>query len=213
MTLEDDTIFISEVVQEKALDSVFALAQGKSTNYYSPTDPSLSYTVKEGDCWFDTDAEKGEPTLYQYQYKGNNEYEWVDIGGEIVANKVTATFIDTLDITTKKIEVKDGQNTIFLADAEHPADTLIGGLHVGVDSLANDKYTINENGINFYSGKLLLNNNVEIGTAETYDYIYTSGNKPLKIYNSSGAGIEFSTDSTQTYTAKVKTAIKVSTSD
>ena len=30
------------------------MAQGKTTNYYSDTDPSKVYSVKKGDCWFDT---------------------------------------------------------------------------------------------------------------------------------------------------------------
>ena len=33
-------------------DNAYALAQGKTTNYYSPTEPVNN--IKEGDCWFDT---------------------------------------------------------------------------------------------------------------------------------------------------------------
>ena len=33
-------------------DNAYALAQGKTTNYYSPTEPI--HNVKKGDCWFDT---------------------------------------------------------------------------------------------------------------------------------------------------------------
>ena len=33
-------------------DNAYALAQGKTTNYYSPTEPVNK--IKIGDCWFDT---------------------------------------------------------------------------------------------------------------------------------------------------------------
>ena len=43
--------------------------------------------------------------------------EWEDIGGELVANKITANYVNALDITAKRIEVKDSNtNTLFLAD-------------------------------------------------------------------------------------------------
>jgi hypothetical protein len=56
---------LSDTVDNQG-DDIVALQQGKSTNYYSPTDPSLTYTIQKGDCWFDTDAEEGDPTLKQW---------------------------------------------------------------------------------------------------------------------------------------------------
>jgi hypothetical protein len=32
------------------ITEITAITQGKSTNYYSETDPSEQYTIKEGDC-------------------------------------------------------------------------------------------------------------------------------------------------------------------
>lgn len=46
-------------------DNAYALAQGRTTNYYSDTDPSTVYSVKKGDCWFDTSAGEGDATLKQ----------------------------------------------------------------------------------------------------------------------------------------------------
>ena len=80
--------------QNKA-DSAYTLAQGKSKTTYSdsePTDPSPS----AGDCWFDT------TNNLLKQYNGD---AWVDIGGELVAKKVTAEYINSKDITAKKAEL------------------------------------------------------------------------------------------------------------
>ena len=93
----------------KELNSAFALAQGKSTSYYSETIPE---NAKAGDTWFFTSTNKkakiiineneyGVGTLFQYTTAG----KWVDISSEIVANKVTANYINGLNVATKKIEV------------------------------------------------------------------------------------------------------------
>lgn len=50
---------------EPVKDNAYALAQGKTTNYYNDTDPSTAYSVKKGDCWFDTSAGEGDATLKQ----------------------------------------------------------------------------------------------------------------------------------------------------
>lgn len=161
-------------------DAAFALAQGKSTNYYSPTEPGNN--IKEGDCWFDTGYVKIDPNpdkktgylgkfvlhsdqdqnivvddkdkiyvqgiepdtsgtftrfipsesttsqLYMVKITPKNidkinikvgttaayetgnlkqwdGYKWKDIAGELVTNKLTANYINALDITTKKITV------------------------------------------------------------------------------------------------------------
>ena len=121
--------------------------------------------------------------------------------------------IKASELTVNKVLVKDGNKTLLDAGVSSANSVLIGGLTVGEKSLSNANYKIDENGLNFYSGKILLNNNVEIGTGSTYDYIYSNGNKPFKIYNNAGAGIEFSVDTATTYTAKVKTTAAVYTED
>ena len=161
---------------EELGDSITAVAQGKSTNYYSDTDPAddPKYVIKAGDCWFCTknqpsyteyqtfanlpeyvgyyikdrtnyyevtvdnlgqfdpqesggeglvsiivgttiaykkELKDSSPTLYQWKGKHSNDTSdpggWEDIGGELVANKVTANYINTLGITAQKVTVLD----------------------------------------------------------------------------------------------------------
>ncbi len=82
--------------------------------------------LKVGDCWFKLDGTN--PELAGNPAKGilrqcvainedeeSDEYgkaTWEDIGGEIVANKITANYINALKIIAKKITVyKDGDDT------------------------------------------------------------------------------------------------------
>ena len=105
------------------------MAQGKTTNYYSDTDPTGAYSVKKGDCWFktisstDDDYNNERPDQKQgklYQCSGfdtDGKAIWKDIGGELIANKVTASYINALDITARKIQVNDDNGkTLFKAN-------------------------------------------------------------------------------------------------
>ena len=179
-------------------DSAYALAQGKTTNYYDDQDPagnsttdgnnygtansSRGFAIKDGDCWFDTGFhrypdssnipqtrgeylgkwaeingvkqqvtpenvntlngltpgttlcyEKG--TLKQWSATDN---EWVDISGELVTNKLTANYINAMDIRAKKIEIKDGSNnTLLLADGISNTHTVkIGNFDVGAQKVS-----------------------------------------------------------------------------
>ena len=183
------------------LSSIYAIAEGKTTNYYSAEDPSTSYTMKEGDCWFHTDEEVYEyyveervpttgndyigyyvtpddtnPTTYilvtggnlqelldgdelmtlvpgknkiynrSYLGPGGSLYQWVgtassgywkDIGEEVVANKVTANYINALKITAKRVKVLDTDNTtLFEADGlDGNHKVTIGGFEVKKNTL------------------------------------------------------------------------------
>ena len=72
------------------------------------------------------------------QWNGTN---WVDISGELVTNKLTTNYINALDITTKKIHVKDANgNTLFKANGiPGEADSnkvTIGGFDVDHNKLS-----------------------------------------------------------------------------
>jgi len=146
-SLDDGTFFLTEIIEETALSDVYALAQGKSTNYYSNSAPT---NPKEGDCWFVTDYCNFGASSVKNDYKNNyvkngNNYilitsnnidnyvtvgttniwrkgalmqrtsnTWVDISGEMIANKVTANYINAMDITAKKLTVLDGSNQPLL---------------------------------------------------------------------------------------------------
>lgn len=200
-------IFSKPIISED-LSSIYALAQGKTTNYYGDADPSDFYSIKEGDCWFYAPVDslgytytavdeipgvgyehlyidyyiavdESNPTVFievteatldsllegesvvtlqpgktkRYIRSGKNNskatntlYQWVgdaatghweDIGNEIVANKVTAQYVNALDITAKKIEILDTDNTtLFEADGldgEHKVQ--IGGFEVQKNTL------------------------------------------------------------------------------
>ena len=54
------------------------------------------------------------------QWDGN---DWVDISGELVTNKLTAKYIDAMDITAKSIKILDKyDNTLFEADGTKTVD-------------------------------------------------------------------------------------------
>lgn len=186
-------------------DNAYALAQGKSTNYYSDTVPIGN--VKEGDGWFDTGYTLVSPTptekskyLDKYYivenasgaYVVNNttnrldaytsnssgtrynviqitptnidtlisnntivvgtttvyaknllkQYHnnaWEIVENEQIFNKLTTNYLNAMDITAKRIEVKDSSNTntLFLADGVSGSPTAntvkIANFNVGND--------------------------------------------------------------------------------
>lgn len=67
---------------------------------------------------------------------GNGNATWEDIGGELVANKITANYINALDITAKKIEVPG----LFTADGltDNP-NVQIAGFNVESNTLTTGK--------------------------------------------------------------------------
>ena len=78
----------------------------------------------------------GEPNTAEEDKRG----KWVEIGGELVANKVTANYINALDITAKKITVtdgKEGDNIVFRADGltDSPDKVEIAGFKVSRASI------------------------------------------------------------------------------
>lgn len=150
----------SDPIIDEALSGVYELAQGKTTNYYSELEPTnnpalngvdgyvYKPNLKAGDCWFKTisstntdeynkDASgQSQGKLYQCSgFDADGNAIWEDIGGELVANKLTATYINALDITAKKVNVPG----LFTADgsstnpSEH--EVKIAGFNVQQNTL------------------------------------------------------------------------------
>lgn len=153
-------------------DNAYALAQGKTTNYYSDTDPSKVYSVKKGDCWFktisSTNSEYNKDATGQnqgklYQCSGfdtDGKAIWEDVGGELVANKLTANYINALDITAKKITVldkSDNNKPLFEADGINGT----GNVSIANFTVKNDK---------LYSG-----DHDEIGSTKAGIYLGSKG--------------------------------------
>ncbi len=218
-------------------DAAYALAQGKTTNYYSPTEPI--HNVKKGDCWFDTGyvnvgalnnktdylgkfvistdgnipVNPDEPNADRYipaessstklikitpENINNNKinievgttvaYEtgnlkqwdgdkWADIAGELVTNKLTANYINAMDITAKKITVLDkNNNTLFEADGlSDDHSVTIGGFKVNETGLYSENHTSlesTENGVYLGSNGISIGQNfrVEAGKVIISDY-------------------------------------------
>ena len=123
----DGSVEFSIPIINEEVTGAYALAQGKTTNYYQVNDPTTSeggsHPVKKGDCWFKTvtadntdeyNSELGGSQGKLYQWTGT---AWEDIGGELVTNKLTANYINALDITAKKVTVLDSKNSGLLFDA------------------------------------------------------------------------------------------------
>ena len=240
-TSEKKNIKFSDPVK----DAAFALAQGKSTNYYSPTEPINN--IKEGDCWFDTgyvkidpnpdkrteylgkfvlhsdqdqdvavddkdkiyvqgiepdtngtfkrfipsesttsqlymvkvtpdnidkkglftvktDSTAGTPAYETGNLKQWNGAKWEDIAGELVTNKLTANYINAMDITAKKLLVKnDNKETLLDAGWTNDNIVTIGGFDITNNSICStDEY---ENA----DGKIYKKPVVYIGMSDTTD--------------------------------------------
>lgn len=133
----NSTYEFSDPIIDEALSGVYELSQGKTTNYYSELEPTnnpalngadgyvYKPNLKEGDCWFKTisstntdeynedAAGQSQGKLYQCSgFDTDGNAVWEDIGGELVANKLTANYINAFDITAKKIDVPN----LFTAD-------------------------------------------------------------------------------------------------
>lgn len=221
-------VFSTPIINED-LSGVYALALGKTTNYYGDTDPagtaedklsgtygtalsSQKKTLKEGDCWFDTGSHYVQLTkeldpavktggtfgteaqyIGYYYNSGTSDkpvYQkitsknidqitvdvtiaykleqnclrqwtvtesgagWADVGNELVANKVTANYINALDITAKKIKILDTDNTtLFEADGLDGAHKVqIGGFDVVGSTLTTGTQTETANNVIMLSG-------------------------------------------------------------
>ena len=189
-------------------DAAYALAQGKTTNYYSPTEPVNK--IKIGDCWFDTgyvnvgalknktdylgkfvisttgdilvEQDENDSTRYIPNAAGstklikvtpenidtlinnktivvdtteafetgnlkqcssldaNGKATWTDIAGELVTNKLTANYINAMDITAKKLLIKnDNKETLLDAGWTNDNKVTIGGFSVTKDALVGGK--------------------------------------------------------------------------
>lgn len=88
-------------------------------------------------------SDKSQGKLYQCSgFDTNGKAIWEDIGGELVANKITANYINALDITAKKITVLDpDDNTKKLFEAD--------GIN-GNGSVKIANFNVNQTGL--YSG-------------------------------------------------------------
>ena len=116
--------------------------------------------------------------LYQCKaIDSNGKADWEPIGSELVLNKLTANYINALDIETKKITVLQDSSTtgspiLFEADGTSQTGSVtIGGFEVGSSSLTasssagdvslsaegitvGDKFAVNANGEGIFSGSL-----------------------------------------------------------
>mgnify|MGYP003292549718 CR=1 FL=1 len=202
----DNTVTFSNPIINEDLNGVYALAQGKTTNYYSDTDPAEDYILKKGDCWFKTTGTNNElatkadfsdapATGELKQWTGT---EWKDIGSEIVANKLTATYINALDITAKKIEILNENNdVVFKADGISKVETpvQIAGFGVSKDGLFTTGFGDTYN---------------KAGNSDTGVYLGKDGLKLGKKFSVSTEGKVTATDLTiQNMTASGTSGIKV----
>ena len=205
---------------ENKFKNIISLANGKSTTYYSETDPSKdpNITLNKGDTWFNTK----EPPYYNIgKLENRDKYvgKWIDnpeagvekyaevtkenidtlipdasnlpiayekaalfewdgriwhaVDNDIVANKVTAAFVNALNITAKKIEVKDNNDTLFLADGlNNKHEVKIAGFTVDKNSISNGT-TGEENSVLVSTG---TENEYKIGnSAEQNGWAITAG--------------------------------------
>lgn len=270
-TYSSGTITYSEFREEKVVEEVFALKQGKSTNYYGPVDPagtegSLTYgdNMIKGDCWFDTDnygyeldpeytsfttvedyidyylanrdanseimsyvevtatnlqtvidtrgitvGEEAykkvlQPTLKQWSVlatheDGSSTYGWTDVGGETIENKVTANYINAMDITAKRIEILNTDHTtLFKADGlNNKHEVEIAGFKVGpLNSSAKGLYIPTKNTDTTASG--VTQYGVGLGTSSgSEDPVFWAGYNGAK-KNLSGGNYIYNND----YSAK-----------
>ena len=90
-------------------------------------------------------SDRDQGALYQCSgFDADGKAIWEDVGGELVANKLTANYINALDITARKISILDGKNPVFIANTVDPTsgsyDVNIGGFSVDSSTLLNGTF-------------------------------------------------------------------------
>ena len=104
------------------------------------------------------------PTLYQW-----NNGKWEDVGNELIANKVTANYINALDITAQKVKVLDANAaTLFEANGLHrnSSDRLDPYVTIG-------GFTVHENTLT--TGEPEAGNLINISSDNTNIFSVTEG--------------------------------------
>ena len=69
---------------------------------------------KKGLFTVKTDSTAGTPAYETGNLKQWNGAKWEDIAGELVTNKLTANYINAMDITAKKLLVKNDNKETLL---------------------------------------------------------------------------------------------------
>lgn len=157
----DGTYHYTAVIRNQEINQITAIKEGKTTNYYQAADPSSIGVIRlnNGDCWFQTIAnDQGEYNnetggsqgkLWQWDSSANSDRGgWVDIGGELVANKVTAQFINALKIKANAITIfntadqsQQNESTVIFSanDADYKTANQVkaGGFLIGTTSLVS----------------------------------------------------------------------------
>ena len=135
--------------------------------------------------------DQNQGKLYQCSgFDTNGKAIWEDVGGELVANKLTANYINALDITAKKITVLDKSNNnkpLFEADGINGTGNVsIANFTVKNDKLySGDHDTIDstEAGIYLGSNGLSIGSNFKVtaGSVIISDYTKSTIKKYRKI--------------------------------
>ena len=110
-------------------DSVLALVQGKSTNYYSASDPVETYSINEGDCWFDSGYTKlGDFASYDEAQKASDGCK---------------KYIKTEDGTYREIQKSDfdGNNSVTVYQTNLLKQYVNGNWKVISDEFVTNKVT------------------------------------------------------------------------
>lgn len=98
------------------MSGVYALAQGKTTNYYSDSNPAENplYTMKDGDCWFCTVAK---------------EYKYVEVTtpGENEAEEYIGKYVSPNNGNRPYFLVTEANLATFLAGEKEEIMTIIPG--------------------------------------------------------------------------------------
>lgn len=157
------TGYLQKYIKEPNTEKYILITSQNIAEYISGSDP-----VK----W--PDAYSG-PTLYQWSDNGKAG-QWKDVGGKLIANKVTANYINALDITAKKITVlqdnskklNDSNPILFQADG-----------------------TSNNSGVKI-GGFTVDSNRLYAGTPGTSNSIELVSSRKLIAYKSNNQGVESS---------------------
>lgn len=144
----DNDIYIKDIEDWPTYYYMLPTAPGEPVEYAAITADNIS-TIKSGTTIYTRLEGALKQWVGEPNTAGDNKGAWENIGGELVANKVTATYINALDITAKKITVtdgKDGDNIVFRADGltESSDKVEIAGFKVSRTSIKKGEIGANE---------------------------------------------------------------------
>lgn len=147
-SLNSQRIAAEELITQKITEATTAAnkaktaADGKSTNFYGPTQPT---TGKLGDTWFKTDA-NGKTTIYQFVKKSDGTSGWVASYDQNAVDLAIDSKVSTSDYQKKMDDLNTSLGAVRDSADMAMAEALASGLLTPGNLVYNPKFETDKAG-------------------------------------------------------------------